>query len=48
MVHNLLRHKENILRFPKQSDDGDFTYKGLTFKMEEIVYEAHSEWNCLC
>ena len=43
MVHNLLRHKENILRFPKQSDDGDFTYKGLTFKMEEIVYEAHSE-----
>jgi hypothetical protein len=26
----------------------EFTYKGLTFKMEEIEYEAHSKWNQIC
>ena len=43
MVRNLLRHRDNILSFPLQSEDGDFTYKGLTFKMEVVEIETDSE-----
>ena len=43
MIKNLLRHKGNVLSFPLQSEDGDFTYKGLTFKMEVVEFEIDSE-----
>ena len=43
IINNLLRHRGYKLSFPKQSEDGDFTYKGLTFKMEEVVYETNSK-----
>ena len=43
MINNLLRHNNNIIKYPIQSEDGDITYKGLTFKMEELVYETDSE-----
>ena len=43
MIKNLLKHRDYKLSFPKQSEDGDFTYKGLTFKMEEVVYEINSK-----
>ena len=43
IIRNLIRNKGNKLRFPMQSDEVEFEYKGLTFKMEEIEYEAHSE-----
>ena len=43
MVRNLLKHRNYKLTYPKQSEDGDFTYKGLTFKMEEVVYEINSK-----
>ena len=43
MIKNLLSHKGNVLSFPLQSEDGDFTYKGLTFKMEVVEFEIDSE-----
>ena len=43
VIKNLLRHRSNIIKYPTQSEDGDITYKGLTFKMEELVYETDSE-----
>ena len=43
MIDNLLKHHDYKISFPKQSEDGDITYKGLTFKMEELVYETDSE-----
>ena len=43
IINNLLRHRGYKLSFPKQSEDGDFTYKGLTFKMEEVIYETDSK-----
>lgn len=43
MIDNLLKHCDYKISFPKQSEDGDITYKGLTFKMEELVYETDSE-----
>jgi hypothetical protein len=43
IIRNLLRNNDNKLRFPKQSEHVEFSYKGLDFKMEEIEYEAHSE-----
>ena len=43
ITNNLLRHRGYKLSFPKQSEDGDFTYKGLTFKMEEVIYETDSK-----
>ena len=43
IIKNLLSHHNNIIKYPTQSEDGDITYKGLTFKMEELVYETDSE-----
>ena len=43
LIRNLLRSKGNKLSFPLQSEDGDFTYKGLTFKMEVVEFEIDSE-----
>jgi hypothetical protein len=43
MIKNLLKNKSNKLYFPLQSEDGDFTYKGLTFKMEVVELEIDSE-----
>ena len=44
IIRNLLAKYDNKLSFPKQSNNEvEFTYKGLTFKMEEIEYEAHSK-----
>ena len=43
IIKNLLEHHNNIIKYPVQSKDGDITYKGLTFKMEELVYETDSE-----
>ena len=43
LIRNLLRNKGNKLSFPLQSEDGDFTYKGLTFKMEVVEFETDSE-----
>ena len=43
MVRNLLRHHNNKLAYPKQVEQGDFTYKGLQFIMEEIQYEDYCE-----
>jgi hypothetical protein len=43
MVANLLRHRNYTLSFPLQTEDGDFTYKGLTFKMEVVELEIDSE-----
>ena len=43
MIDNLLKHNNHIINYPVQSEDGDITYKGLTFKMEELVYETDSE-----
>ena len=43
LIRNLLRNKGNKLSFPLQSEDGDFTYKGLTFKMEVVEFEIDSE-----
>ena len=43
IINNLLKHRGYKLSFPKQSEDGDFTYKGLTFKMEEVIYETNSK-----
>ena len=43
MINNLLRHRNYKLSFPLQSEDGDFTYKGLTFKMEVVEFEIDSE-----
>ena len=43
MIGNLLRHNGYIMQFPLQSEDGDFTYKGLTFKMEVVELEIDSE-----
>ena len=43
LIKNLLKNKSNKLYFPLQSEDGDFTYKGLTFKMEVVELEIDSE-----
>ena len=43
IIKNLLSHHNNIIKYPTQSEDGNITYKGLTFKMEELVYETDSE-----
>ena len=43
LIRNLLKNKDNKLSFPLQSEDGDFTYKGLTFKMEVVEFEIDSE-----
>ena len=43
LIRNLLKNKGNKLSFPLQSEDGDFTYKGLTFKMEVVEFEIDSE-----
>ncbi len=43
MIRNLLKHNNYTLQFPLQSEDGDFTYKGLTFKMEVVELEIDSE-----
>lgn len=37
MVENLLNYHDRKISFPTQSEDGDIQYKGLKFKMEEIV-----------
>ena len=43
MIGNLLRHRNYKLAYPKQVEQGDFTYKGLQFIMEEIQYEDYCE-----
>jgi hypothetical protein len=43
MVKNLLKHYDYHLKYPKQVEQGDFTYKGLQFIMEEIQYEDYCE-----
>ena len=43
MIRNLLKHNNYTLQFPLQSEDGDFAYKGLTFKMEVVELEIDSE-----
>ena len=43
MIDNLLKRSNYIINYPVQSEEGDITYKGLTFKMEELVYETDSE-----
>lgn len=43
MIRNLLRNRGSSLYFPVQSEDGDFSYKGLTFKMEVVEIETDSE-----
>ena len=43
MVRNLLKHRNYKLAYPKQVEQGDFTYKGLQFIMEEIQYEDYCE-----
>ena len=43
IIRNLLAKNDNKLSFPKQSDEIEFTYKGLTFKMEVVEVETDSE-----
>ena len=43
MIENILKKHNYKIMYPTQSEDGDITYKGLTFKMEELVYETDSE-----
>ena len=43
IIRNLLAKNNNKLSFPKQSDEIEFTYKGLTFKMEVVEVETDSE-----
>jgi hypothetical protein len=43
IIRNLLAKNNNKLSFPKQSDEEEFTYKGLTFKMEVVEVETDSE-----
>ena len=43
IIKNLLDKNGNVLSFPKQSNETEFTYKGLTFKMEVVEVETDSE-----
>lgn len=43
IIKNLLENHNNKLSYPKQVEQGDFTYKGLQFIMEEIQYEDYCE-----
>ena len=43
IIKNLLKNHDNKLAYPKQIEQGDFTYKGLQFIMEEIQYEDYCE-----
>lgn len=37
IIKNLLKNCGNTLSFPVQDENGDFMYKGLTFRMEEVT-----------
>ncbi len=37
MISNLLRHHNYKISFPTKDENGDFEFKGMKFKMEEIT-----------
>ncbi len=37
MQNNLLRHHNYKISFPTKDENGDFEFKGMKFKMEEIT-----------
>lgn len=37
MINNLLRHHNYKISFPTKDENGDFEFKGMKFKMEEIT-----------